>query len=557
MSRVSLDVTGWLLQESTVSLTSLAGADSTRSGSFGQHLEQAQRSTGASRDAYSAPGDGNSPRPTERSAEEYRQHSPCEDSSRPPRSESSDADSRPASATEDHAESPSSQNVAEDSQDAGPEHQQEESLDDRRDHEKEQDHASDAAAAGVAVPAAQVAADRAEKAPRPGRGVKSAAVGDSDPADGKPAAAKAAAKKPAGKDENAAADPTSAAAQTSESGAASLAAVDGVSDAGGGVPPEENAGDDPNAKTAILAAQALANSGGASTASTGNAPAADAQTKPVDAAAQVASAVSALRQEDAAEGRAAGSGGRRTGLRPGERIAGESQTSGSEVQVASVAADAPLLDAAVPPADSGPAEAVPAAAGNGPKVQTSQGPTNLVHDAKAADPVPAGSLQASASDGSGQPNEEAAKSDAADRARFVQRVAQAFESAADRAGQVRLRLHPPELGSLRLDLTVRNGLMNARLETETESARNMLLQELPALKERLAEHQIKVESFDIQWQGQAQGGLSQHPGDQTRWQTPSAGYAPGTPGSTRNGAAPEAAAAPRRISPGTSFDVVI
>jgi flagellar hook-length control protein FliK len=551
MSRVSLDVTGWLLQESTVSLTSLAGADSTRSGSFGQHLEQAQRSTGASRDTYSVPGDGNSPRPTERSAEEYRQQSPCEDSARP-RSESSDADSRPVSETEDHAESPSSQNVAEDSQDADSDRQQESSLDDQRDHEKDQDHASEAAAAGAAVPAAQAAADRAEKAPRAGRGVKSAAVDDSDPAGGKPAATKAAAKRLAGKDENAAADPTSAAAPTTEPGAASLSAVDGVPAAGGGGSPAENAGDDPNAKTAILAAQALANSGGASAASAGNDPAADAQTKPVGKAAQVASAASALRQRDAAE-----SGDRRTGLQPGERIAGESQTADSELQVATVTADAPLLDAAVSPADSGPTETVPAAAGNGLKVQTSQDPTNLVHDAKAADPASTGKLQASASDGSGQPNEEAAKSDAADRARFVQRVAQAFESAADRAGQVRLRLHPPELGSLRLDLTVRNGLMNARLETETESARNMLLQELPALKERLAEHQIKVESFDIQWQGQAQGGLSQHPGDQTRWQTPLAGHAPGTPGGARNGAAPEAAAAPRRISPGTSFDVVI
>ena len=554
MSRVSLDVAGWLLQESSVSLTSLAGADSTRGGSFGQHLEQAQRSTSSSRDAYSAPGDGNSPRLAERPAEDRRQQSPCEDSARP-RSESSDADSRPAPATEDHAESPSSQNVAEDSRDADSERQQEGSLDDQRDHEKDQDHASEAGAAGAA--AAQAAADRTEKTSRPGGSEKADAIGDLDPASGKPAAKRGSRKKPAGKDDNAAAHPASAADQTSQPGTASPVAIDGIPDAGGEASPTENAGDDPNAKTAILAAQALANSGGASAASAGNDPATDAQTKPVGAAAQVASAVSALPQEDAAEGRAAGSGGRRAGGRPGERIAGESQTAASEAQVASVDADAALLDEAASPADPGPTKADPATAGNGPKAQTSQGPTNLTHGAKMADPAPAGNLQASASDGTGQQSEEAAKSDAADRARFVQRVAQAFESAADRAGQVRLRLHPPELGSLRLDLTVRNGLMNARLETETESARNMLLQELPALKERLAEHQIKVESFDIQWQGQAQGGLSQHPGDQTRWQTPSAGYAPGTSGNARNGAAAESAAAPRRISPGTSFDVVI
>jgi flagellar hook-length control protein FliK len=557
MSRVSLDALGWLPRESAIPLTSLLGADLPGRGSFDQHLEQARKFAVDSRDARpEPPPDGASPRPTESPAEERRQQSPYENSARPPRSESSDADSKPPPGAEQHAESPSSQSALEDSQDAGSGRQQEGSVDDERDTEKDRDDASDAAAAGAAVPAAQAAADRAGKARRLGGGVKSAALGDSDPASGKPVATEAAVKQPAGKGENAAADPASAVAQTSEPGPASLAAVDGVLDAGGEVSRTENGGDAPNGKTAVLAAEVLASSGGASVAAAGNEPAANAQTKPVDAAAQVVSAASALRQENAAEGRASGSGGRRTGLRPSERIAGEPQTAEKGLQPATADEDAPL-DAAVRPAGSGPAETVLAAAGNEPKAQTSHGPTNPPNDARAADPAAAGNVRTSASDAAGRQNEEAAKSDAADRARFVQRVAQAFESAADRAGHVRLRLYPPELGSLRLDLTVRNGLMNARLETETESARNMLLQELPALKERLAEHQIKVESFDIRWQGQAQGGLSQHPGDQTRWQAPSAGHVPGTPGGARGGSGTETTAAPRRLSPGTSFDVVI
>lgn len=148
--------------------------------------------------------------------------------------------------------------------------------------------------------------------------------------------------------------------------------------------------------------------------------------------------------------------------------------------------------------------------------------------------------------------------DESERARFVQRVAKAFESAMDRGGHVRLRLHPPELGSLRLELTVRNGQMHARLETETEAARNLLLDNLPGLKERLAGHQIRVERFDVEWRGQTQGGLPQGFGDPGRWQGPPTG---------RVGRRPEAASAnpaahpvenmPRKPSAQTRFDVVI
>jgi flagellar hook-length control protein FliK len=153
---------------------------------------------------------------------------------------------------------------------------------------------------------------------------------------------------------------------------------------------------------------------------------------------------------------------------------------------------------------------------------------------------------------------EDSQSDAVERAQFAQRVARAFTAAADRGGAIRLRLHPPELGSLRLELTVRNGAMTARLETETESARTMLLENLPALKERLAGHQIKVDRFDVDWQAQSQGNLPQGSGEHSRWQPPAAGPLPGTEASSRRD--PSAESLPRtpaRPNAETSFDVVI
>ena len=63
-------------------------------------------------------------------------------------------------------------------------------------------------------------------------------------------------------------------------------------------------------------------------------------------------------------------------------------------------------------------------------------------------------------------------------------------------GTVRLKLSPPELGTMRLEITVRNGVLTARAETETSAARNMLLDNLPALRERLAQQDIKVQQFE-------------------------------------------------------------
>lgn len=83
------------------------------------------------------------------------------------------------------------------------------------------------------------------------------------------------------------------------------------------------------------------------------------------------------------------------------------------------------------------------------------------------------------------------------RVRFVQRVASAFKAAGERDGTVRVRLSPPELGSLRLQVTIKQGVMTAQLETETPEARRVLMENLPELRDRLAQQDMKVERFDI------------------------------------------------------------
>jgi flagellar hook-length control protein FliK len=93
-----------------------------------------------------------------------------------------------------------------------------------------------------------------------------------------------------------------------------------------------------------------------------------------------------------------------------------------------------------------------------------------------------------------------------DAARFVGRVAKAVQTAQDRGGLVQLRLSPPELGSLRLELFMQNGIMTAAVETETPAARQVLLDHLPALRERLAEQNIRIERFDVDVRQENSGG---------------------------------------------------
>jgi flagellar hook-length control protein FliK len=101
-----------------------------------------------------------------------------------------------------------------------------------------------------------------------------------------------------------------------------------------------------------------------------------------------------------------------------------------------------------------------------------------------------------------------------DTARFLSRVAKAFLSAQQRDGnEVRLRLSPPELGSLRLQVSVQDGVMVARMETETEAARSSLVNNLPDLRERLAEQGIRVERFDIDLMQRPSTGTPDRPSD--------------------------------------------
>lgn len=99
-----------------------------------------------------------------------------------------------------------------------------------------------------------------------------------------------------------------------------------------------------------------------------------------------------------------------------------------------------------------------------------------------------------------------------DSARLLTRVVRAFSAAQERDGEVRLRLSPPELGALRLEIRVENGALTAQLQTETDSARTAIIDNLPVLRERLAEQGVRIERFDVDLMQRQPGGMPDQSG---------------------------------------------
>ncbi len=144
----------------------------------------------------------------------------------------------------------------------------------------------------------------------------------------------------------------------------------------------------------------------------------------------------------------------------------------------------------------------------------------------------------------------------ADRVRFVERVARAFRAVGDWGGTIRMRLFPPELGALRLEMTVRHGTVTARLETDNTAAQRILVENLPVLRERLAEHNLRVDRFDVDVMDQPADG-STHRSPERTPQHPDDGRGGRSPAARESVAAEPVRARPRGAGEGRGLDVVI
>jgi len=84
------------------------------------------------------------------------------------------------------------------------------------------------------------------------------------------------------------------------------------------------------------------------------------------------------------------------------------------------------------------------------------------------------------------------------RAKLVQRVSKAFQHFGNEGGSIRLKLAPAELGTVRVEMQVKDKQVQARVVAESETTAEMLRQQLPELRSRLEAQGMRVDRLSVQ-----------------------------------------------------------
>jgi flagellar hook-length control protein FliK len=86
----------------------------------------------------------------------------------------------------------------------------------------------------------------------------------------------------------------------------------------------------------------------------------------------------------------------------------------------------------------------------------------------------------------------------ADQAETIDKIVKSMTVALKRGeSEVRIMLQPAKLGAVRIDLSVKDGVLNASFETQTQAARHAISGSLPQLKAALESQGIEVGGFNV------------------------------------------------------------
>ena len=117
-----------------------------------------------------------------------------------------------------------------------------------------------------------------------------------------------------------------------------------------------------------------------------------------------------------------------------------------------------------------------------------------------------GGVAASSIDNSGGPAPERSGASAGSersngstlsRIKLIQRVSRAFDHLRRDGGEVRMRLAPEQLGSVRVDMRVRSGTVRASVVAENENVATAIREHLPELRQRLESFGLEVERLEV------------------------------------------------------------
>lgn len=103
---------------------------------------------------------------------------------------------------------------------------------------------------------------------------------------------------------------------------------------------------------------------------------------------------------------------------------------------------------------------------------------------------------------------------AASRMETIERIASATRATLSKGEtRVRMLLNPPQLGSLRIDLSVKDGVLDASLRAETQAARHVLTSNIDSLRDALTAQGLVLGRLDVSVQDQASQDPSRRKGD--------------------------------------------
>ncbi len=85
-----------------------------------------------------------------------------------------------------------------------------------------------------------------------------------------------------------------------------------------------------------------------------------------------------------------------------------------------------------------------------------------------------------------------------DAEQFVDRVAGAVRSAPQNGQQLRVRLYPPHLGAMQIEVTSNNGTLSVRMEVQSVAAQSALSDNMSALREALVQQGNSLDRIDVQ-----------------------------------------------------------
>lgn len=112
---------------------------------------------------------------------------------------------------------------------------------------------------------------------------------------------------------------------------------------------------------------------------------------------------------------------------------------------------------------------------------------------------------------SAQPGQAAPIQDADNTELNTARIARGLQNAVQqKGGAVTLRLTPPQMGTVRIQLQIHNGTVNAQFHAETESTRTLLNQQMSHLRTALEQQGLSVERLGVQTMQNTSGSNLQH-----------------------------------------------